>query len=168
MVPLEVLGIVQETRGHPVIILRHEDRFLPIVVGLAEAEAIQGGLMKRDLGRPMTHDLVCNLLAGLRGEIKSIVIYKLESETFYAHLNIEQKAADGTIEQVLRVDTRPSDGIAIAARLDTPIFAGEQVMDEASRDISLLNIEEDDGDEEGEDDETDDDDDEDADEEFDA
>lgn len=162
MVPLEVLGIVQETRGHPVIILRHEDRFLPIVVGLAEAEAIQAGLMKRDLGRPMTHDLICNLLAGLRGEIKSIVIYKLENETFYAHLNIEQKNADGNVEQVLRVDSRPSDGIAIAARLNTPIFAGEQVMDEASRDISLLNIEE-------EEDEGDDDvDDEDESEEFDA
>ena len=167
MVPLEVLGIVQETRGHPVIILRHEDRFLPIVVGLAEAEAIQAGLMKRDLGRPMTHDLVCNLLAGLRGEIQSIVVYKLENETFYAHLNIEQKSAEGTVEQVLRVDTRPSDGIAIASRLNTPIFASEQVMDEASRDISLLNIEE----EESEDpdvDEDEDDEDDEGDEGFDA
>jgi len=140
MIPLEILGIVQDGHSHPVVILRNEDRFLPIVVGLAEADAIQAALVQRDLGRPMTHDLICNLLAGLRGEIKSVVIYKLENETFYAHLNIEQKNASGGIEQVLRVDSRPSDGIAIAARLNTPIMAAEEVINEASRDIALLNM----------------------------
>ena len=138
MIPLEVLGIIEDR--HPVVILRHEDRFLPIVVGAAESSAIRSALIQRDLGRPMTHDLICNLLAGLRGELQSVIIYKLERETFYAHLNIEQKDANGDVEQVLRVDSRPSDGIAIACRLSAPILAAEEVMDQASQDMSVLNM----------------------------
>jgi len=151
MVPLEVLGIIEDGHHHPVVILRHEDRFLPVVVGTFESDAIRAALINRDLGRPMTHDLICNLLAGLRGEIKSVVIYKLENETFYAHLNIEQKDASGNVEQVLRVDSRPSDGIAIACRLETPVYAAEEVMDQASQDMAVLNM----GEEPDEDDDTD-------------
>jgi len=86
----------------------------------------------------MTHDLICNILAGLRGELKSVVIYKLENDTFYAHLNIEQKSADEQIEQVLRIDSRPSDGIAIACRVHCPIYAAEEVMNQAAADWSVI------------------------------
>ena len=137
-VPLEVLGVSMDSHHQPVVILRHEDRVLPIVVGLPEAEAIHAALLHRDLGRPMTHDLICNLLAGLRGDLQSVTIYKLENETFYAHLNIEQRTATGQIDQVLRVDSRPSDGIAIACRTNSPIFATQTVMDQASQDMSIL------------------------------
>ena len=105
---------------------------------LAEAEAIHLALAQKSLGRPMTHDLICNLLAGLGGELKSVSIYKLESETFYAHLNIEQKSPDGDVIQVIRVDSRPSDGIAIACRTNSPILAAQEVMDMASTDVSIL------------------------------
>lgn len=138
MVELEVLGVSSDGQHQPLVLLRHEDRVLPIMIGFPEADSITLALMGQSVGRPLTHDLICNLLAGLRGELKSVVIYKLENDTFYAHLNIEQKSTDGKVEQVLRVDSRPSDGIAIACRLRTPIFAAEEVMNQAGQDISIL------------------------------
>lgn len=150
MVELELIG-VSEGPTHPVVLLRHEDRVLPIVVGIPEANAIQVGLMEEKIGRPMTHDLVCNLLAGLRGELQSMTIYKLENDTFYAHLNVQQHSNDGQVEQVLRIDSRPSDGIAIAVRIGCPIMASTSVMDMAAQDISILNPGE--GDDDDEDDE---------------
>lgn len=140
MVEVEVLG-VSDGPNHPVVLLRHEDRVLPIVVGISEAHAIQVGVMNEKLGRPMTHDLVCNLLAGLRGELQSVTIYKLENDTFFAHLNIEQTGSEGTVEQVLRIDSRPSDGIAIAVRTKCPIYVAESVMDTAAQDMAILSPE---------------------------
>ncbi len=141
MVEVEVLG-VSDGAAHPVVLLRHEDRVLPIVVGLPEAQAIQVGLMEEKLGRPMTHDLVCNILAGLRGQLQSITIYKLENDTFFAHLNVNQMSTTGQIEQVLRIDSRPSDSIAIAVRTKCPIFVAEAVMDAAAQDVGIVESEE--------------------------
>lgn len=144
MLKLEVLGVHSDgQQPHAYVLLRHEDRVLPIVVGLREAEAIHDALIHRNVGRPMTHDLVCNLLAGLRGHLQSLLIYKLENDTFYAHLNIEQHSASGAVEQVLRVDSRPSDGIAIALRMDSPIYAAEAVMDHAAQPLAILQSPED-------------------------
>jgi hypothetical protein len=156
MIPLEVLGISSDGHSPPVVILRHEQDILPIVVGLAEADAIHAALTHRDLGRPMTHDLIRNLLAGLNGTLESVSIYKLENDTFYAHLNIEQRGGSGQVEQVLRVDSRPSDGIAIALRTESPILVAEEVMDRAKQDLSVLGgIEESDEEDEDEDEEND-------------
>jgi len=138
MVELEVLG-VHVDQHYPVVVLRDGDRILPIVVGPWEANAIQLGLLGEKIGRPMTHDLIGNILAGLRGELQSVTIYKLENDTFYAHLNIEQKTPAGQVDQFLRVDSRPSDGIAIAVRLKCPVYAAEEVMDKAGQDASILN-----------------------------
>jgi len=139
MLPLEVLGVSQaDKNGYPFVLLRHENRILPILVGMPEASAIQIVLMGETPPRPLTHDLICNLLAGLRGHLKSVHIYKLENDIFYAHLNIEQRSSSGQVEQILRVDSRPSDGIAIAIRMKAPIFAAEEVMDAASSDASIL------------------------------
>ena len=151
MVEVEVLG-VSDGAAHPVVLLRNEDRVLPIVVGLPEAQAIQVGLMEEKLGRPMTHDLVCNLLAGLRGELQSVTIYKLENDTFFAHLNVNQKGASGEVEQVLRIDSRPSDGIAIAVRTKCPIFVSDEVMDVAAQDVGIVETDESDDEEASEDD----------------
>jgi bifunctional DNase/RNase len=151
MVELEVMGVSMDGQHQPVVLLRHEDRVLPIVVGLAEAEAIHSALINRDLGRPMTHDLICNILAGLRGHLQSVTIYKLENETFYAHLNVEQRGTQGKVEQILRIDSRPSDGIAVACRTNAPIYADQQVMDLASKDMSILGVPDDDEETEGED-----------------
>ncbi len=142
MIELELLGVSSDGQLQHVVLLRHKDRVLPILVGPMEAEAIHLGLLNKKIGRPLTHDLICNLLAGLRGELRSVTIYKLENDTFFAHLNIEQKAPDGTVEQVLRVDSRPSDGIAIATRVKCPIYAAEEVLDQAGQDLSIASQEE--------------------------
>ncbi|MBI5092504.1 MAG: bifunctional nuclease family protein [Candidatus Hydrogenedentes bacterium] len=152
MVKLEVLGVHNDgQQRHAWVLLRHEDRVLPIVVGEHEAGAIHEALIHRNVGRPMTHDLICNLLAGLRGQLKSLVIYKLENDTFYAHLNIEQMNASGAVEQVLRVDSRPSDGIAVALRVDSPIYAAEAVMDQAAQPLAILGSSEEGPSDEGDD-----------------
>lgn len=151
MVELEVLGVSQaEEHSYPLVLLRHNTQVLPIVVGLPEAGAIQAGLLGERTARPMTHDLIKNLLAGLRAEVKSLTIYKLHDDTFFAHLNLEQKDAQGHVEQMLRVDTRPSDGIAIAVRAGCPIYAAEEVMDMAAQEASVLGA----GDETEDDDDT--------------
>ena len=152
MIPVDIVGVSLDGEHRPVVILRHEDRILLILVGPAEAEAIHVALIERDFGRPMTHDLICNLLAGLRGELRSVNIYKLENDTFYAFLDIEQKSVDGGVDQMLRVDSRPSDGIAIACRTKSPIFVAGEVMDEASHSASILEPAEDDEEGEEEDD----------------
>lgn len=150
LVPLEVFDIRSDGRFSTLLLLRNEERVLPIKVGIMEADAIVAALTKRDLGRPMTHDLICNLLAGLRGDLKSIVIYKIDDGTFYAHLNIEQTNADGQIDQVLRIDARPSDSIAVACRVQCPILAAEEVMEAEAVDISRLIEEEEDDEDLGE------------------
>jgi len=71
MLEVEILG-VSDGPQHPVVLLRHEDRILPIVVGIPEAHAISIGIMEEKLGRPMTHDLICNILAGFNAEVESI------------------------------------------------------------------------------------------------
>lgn len=151
MLEVEILGVSQaEEHRYPLVLLRYESRVLPILVGIPEASAIQLGLQGEKTARPMTHDLICNLLAGLRGELISVNIYKLENETFLAHLNVEQKNNNGEVEQILRIDTRPSDGIAVAVRVGCPILVAEEVMDAAAQDASILG-----GDDDEEDDEDD-------------
>ena len=91
----------------------------------------------------MTHDLISNLFAGLRARLQSVTIYKLENDTFYAHLNVQQNSAAGEVEQILRIDSRPSDGIAIAVREKCPILVATEVMDKAAQDVSILNADDD-------------------------
>ncbi len=142
MIEVEILGISQGPQ-HPVVLLRHEDRILPIVVGIPEAHAIQIGILKEPLGRPMTHDLICNILAGFNGIVHSLCIYKLENDTFFAHLNVHQLSETGDLMQVLRIDARPSDGLAVAVRQHCPIFVAESVMDKAAKDVEIPDDEED-------------------------
>lgn len=139
MLEAKILGITQlQGSGFPAVVLRHEDRVLFISIGLPEATAIQLALLGEKPPRPMTHDLICNLLAGLRVRVESVAIYKLEDQTFFAFLNMEQLDEEGNLEQVLRVDARSSDAIAVALRVACPIYVSEAVLDEAGHDASLL------------------------------
>jgi len=158
MVELELLGLNQQSEHpFPMVLMRHADRVLPIMVGPVEAHAIMSGMLEENTPRPMTHDLICNILVGLGGQVQSVNIYQLENETFYAYLNVEQRGKNGEIERIIRIDTRPSDGIAIAVRVGCPIFASEEVLDAASKDITIIQQAddeyEDDEDDEAEDDE---------------
>jgi bifunctional DNase/RNase len=110
----------------PVVLLREEggDRVLPILIGPAEAGAIAMELQGIRPHRPMTHDLIKRLILGLGGELRRVVIADLREDTYYAELEVHR---DG---EVVRVDARPSDSIAIALRLQAPIFLAETLLDQ--------------------------------------
>ena len=140
MIEVTVLGAYALDEGNaPTVLLQAGDRVLPISsVGPFEAAAISFGVRGQKPLRPMTHDLVLNILAGLRGTLKSVTVYKFEEGTFFAYLTVEQVDAAGQVEQVLRIDTRPSDGIAIAVRTGCPVAVAEEVFDAAGQDIGVL------------------------------
>ncbi|WP_202319410.1 bifunctional nuclease family protein [Archaeoglobus neptunius] len=132
MLLAEVFGLfaVKSVFGKsPVVVLRTEDgRILPIYIGIAEALSIYYALQGDIPPRPMTHDLMVDVIGKLNAKVEKIVIDDLIDNTFYARLVLKQD--DKTIE----VDARPSDSIAIALRLSCPIFVEEEVMDEAGND----------------------------------
>lgn len=110
-----------------VVILREKaaDRYLPIWIGPAEADAIAAKLQGVKLERPLTHDLLRSVVEALGSRVNSIIVYDLKNDVFYAKiiLNVD----GGQIE----VDSRPSDALALAVRVDVPIYVDESVMDKA-------------------------------------
>jgi len=139
MIEVNVLGAYAlDEENTPTVLLQAGDRVLPISVGPFEAAAISLGVRGQKPLRPMTHDLVLNILAGLRGTLKSVTVYKFEEGTFFAYLTVEQVDAAGQVEQVLRIDTRPSDGIAVAVRAKCPVFVADEVFDAAGQDVAIL------------------------------
>ena len=113
---------------------KEAERYLPIFIGPAEANAIAIKLRGEDLPRPLTHDLLRNIIEMLGASVNSIKISDLMNDTFYAKiiLNVE----DGQME----IDARPSDALALAVRVEVPIYAEESVLEKAG--ISLDKVEE--------------------------
>ncbi len=113
----------------PIIILKDKgsDSVLPIWVGIFEANAIALQIEKIGTPRPMTHDLIKNLLETLSAQVDKIVITELKDSTFFAliHLNVQGN--------IIEVDSRPSDAIAIALRAEAPIFVDEDVISKAKK-----------------------------------
>jgi bifunctional DNase/RNase len=111
----------------PIVVLRQEEgtRAIPIWIGLMEASAIAAQLEGIEPPRPMTHDLLRNAVDSLGGELKRVVVNDLRGNTFYALLEL---LCDG---ELITVDARPSDAIALALRADAPIYVDERVMAEA-------------------------------------
>lgn len=136
MVKLDVIT-VNHSEPRPHVILSNDERTLSIDVGVAEAQAIDAALKNESHSRPMTHDLICNLLIGLRGLLQSMTIYKFEDNTFLAHMNLEHVSEEGQLEQVVRIDCRPSDGIVIALRSKSPIYVTEEVLAAADQEQAL-------------------------------
>jgi len=130
MVEMELVGVrVELPTNAPIVLLREKTgdrRLLPIFIGAPEATAIAFALEDVDTPRPMTHDLIKDVLDGLGVTVSQVVVTALKDATFYAELHL---VADGTSHQV---SCRPSDAIALAARTGTPIFAVEAVLDEAA------------------------------------
>jgi bifunctional DNase/RNase len=114
-------------------------RRFPIVIGLPEAFAIERRLKGIDIARPQTHDLLSSILTTLGGRFERIEINDLQSGTFFAALVIIH---DG---QEIRIDSRPSDAIALGVANNVPIFVSEHVIEEASADDSLLGTMDDEG-----------------------
>ena len=110
-----------------VVILKEKDsdRYLPIWIGPAEADAIAVQLQEISVPRPLTHDLLRMVIDNLGASINHILVSGLESDTFYAKISISMNG------ESLDIDSRPSDAIALAVRAKAPIFAEENVMDKA-------------------------------------
>ncbi len=112
---------------HRVIILREResDRYLPIWIGPYEAEAINIELQQIEVARPLTHDLLKNVIAEMGGTILYVVVNDLRNDTFYARIVIQMDS------RRLEIDSRPSDAIALAVRARVPIYVDEDVMERA-------------------------------------
>jgi len=102
-------------------------RVLPIWIGIFEANAIALELRKISTARPMTHDLILNIIRGLEAEATKIVVTELKDNTFYATIHINTKEGE------VMIDSRPSDAIAVALRVGTPIYVVDEVIEQAGR-----------------------------------
>ena len=116
--------LVDPVNNTPIVILKdaNSDTVLPIWVGVFEASAIQMEIEKVSTPRPMTHDLIKNVLSGLDAHVHKVVVTELKDDTFYAVIWMER---DG---RIISVDSRPSDALALALRVDCPIFVDEEVL----------------------------------------
>ncbi len=118
--------IISEMQHEQIIVLKEVDgeRKFPIVIGSAEAYAIDRRLKGIMHPRPLTHDLLANVIEQLGGHIERIEINNLQEHTFYARIQIRR---DG---EVIKIDSRPSDAIALGVAGTVPIFVAEHVLDE--------------------------------------
>jgi bifunctional DNase/RNase len=129
MVELNLVGVrVELPSNQPIVLLKEQEgeRYLPIWIGAMEATAIAFALQGIVTQRPMTHDLLKNVLEETEVHVERIVITELREGTFYA---VIQLSRNGTRYEV---SSRPSDAIALAVRVNVPIFANEDVLTEAS------------------------------------
>ena len=119
---------IDENRSEQVIVLKEREgvRFLPVVIGIAEVNAIKLKLSGIDPPRPLTHDLLLRSIEELGARLKEIHIDKLENNTFHAKLVLVRNGTGET-----KVDARPSDSVALALRAGAPIYVAEEVLDEA-------------------------------------
>ncbi len=126
---MTLYGVSFEPIGKtPIVLLKtaDEERFLPIWIGHAEAAAILMKLQGATQPRPMTHDLLADVVSELRGEVVRITVTELRDNTYFARITI---VLDG---QELEIDSRPSDAIALAVRCEAQIFAADDVVEESS------------------------------------
>jgi bifunctional DNase/RNase len=124
-IEMKIRGLmVDPSTNAPIVILKDlkGDMVLPIWVGLYEANAIALEVEKATTPRPMTHDLLKNVVNGLNATVQRVVVTELKDDTFYAVLWLEQ---DG---EAVTIDCRPSDALALALRTDCPIYVNEDVL----------------------------------------
>lgn len=134
MLEMVLDGVMYDVLKRPIVILRYEDRILPILVGNAEAFAIANGMEHVEMPRPMTHDLITTILKGFQTTLKSVHVYKLEGGTFYAYLILAQENDPSADTSTIKIDCRPSDAIAIAVRMSSPVYVDEEVLRVAGQD----------------------------------
>ncbi|SKA77633.1 hypothetical protein SAMN02745704_01012 [Paucidesulfovibrio gracilis DSM 16080] len=126
MVEMQVFGLAMDEQNKaPILILKDvaEEKVLPIWIGAMEAMSISLALNNVDFPRPMTHDLLLNVLTELGVGVESVEIVRMEEGTFYAELVLGERER--------RVDCRPSDAIALAVRVEAPVFVAEEVLEQA-------------------------------------
>ena len=129
MIEMHVMGIALDTRtGSPIVVLHDLDnrKALPIWIGSAEASAIIRKIENLGVVRPMTHDLIVSVIEKVGYKLDRIEINNVEKETYYATLYLVKD------EEVIEIDARPSDAIAVAMRMNAPIFVTANVLMDGS------------------------------------
>src|SRR3974377_1756608 len=124
-VEMNIRGLIMDpTTNMPIVLLKEteSETVLPIWVGIYEANAIALEIEKVSTPRPMTHDLLRNLLVGLDTSVVKIVVTELKDDTFYAVIWVDRGG------EIISIDSRPSDAIALALRMDCPIFVEDEVL----------------------------------------
>jgi bifunctional DNase/RNase len=124
-IEVRIRGLMMDpSTNMPIVILKDvaSDAVMPIWVGLFEANAIAIEIEKVATPRPMTHDLTRNIMHYLNASLERVVINEIKDDTFYATLWLKQDS------EIISVDARPSDAIALALRADCPIYVNEEVM----------------------------------------
>lgn len=134
LIEMKVQGIARDEDGHHVVVLREGSGIgsewsnwaLPIVIGAFEANAISSHLQAIEVPRPMSHDLMSNVLEALQATVTRICVTELrDDKIFYALIHLERGG------QTFQIDSRPSDAIALAIRVGAPIFVDEDVLAQA-------------------------------------
>ena len=128
MVEVKVQGLFFDSEtNQSIVVLKDEatGRTLPIWVGLFEANAITMGIEHTWTPRPMTHDLIKNIIEGMNVSVRQITVNDLRANTFYAIISLEVNG------RLVEIDSRPSDAIALALRVKAPIFVAEKVLESA-------------------------------------
>ena len=122
--------IISEIHEQQVILLREVDgeRSFSIMIGIFEATSIDRRVKKMPSPRPLTHDLVAGVIDAMGGELRDVYISELRDHTYYAKLRIRQNG------ELIEVDSRPSDAIALAVTASVPIYVAEDVLEEACGD----------------------------------
>jgi uncharacterized protein len=129
MQEMVIYGVSFDMVGkQPIVLLKTRDgnKFLPIWIGHPEAAAILMKLQGASTPRPMTHDLVTDILGQLQAQVTRITVTELRENTFYAQITVQQDGSE------VEIDSRPSDAIALALRADAPIFAADEVIEESA------------------------------------
>ena len=129
MQQMQIYGVSFDMVGkQPIVLLKAVDtnKFLPIWIGHPEAAAILMKLQGASTPRPMTHDLVTDMLEQLDAQVTRITVTELKENTFYASITVAQNGSE------LEIDSRPSDAIALAVRAEAPIYANERVIEESA------------------------------------
>ncbi|QUV99022.1 bifunctional nuclease family protein [Chloracidobacterium sp. MS 40/45] len=126
---MKIRGLMIDPAANtPIVVLKevNGDQLLPIWVGPFEANAIAFEIEKMSPPRPMTHDLLRNLILQMDGRVRRVVVTELRNNTFYAVIELEVAG------KMLFLDARPSDAIALALRVDAPIFVHESVLESST------------------------------------
>jgi bifunctional DNase/RNase len=124
-VEMKIRGLMMDpVTNMPIVVLKdiNGNAILPIWVGIYEANAIALEIEKVSTPRPMTHDLIKILLLGMHAGIRKVVVSELKDDTFYAVIWVEKEG------ELISVDSRPSDALALALRLDCPIYVDDSVL----------------------------------------
>src|SRR5438093_86587 len=139
MQEMVIYGVSFDLVGkQPIVLLKTADgnKFLPIWIGHPEAAAILMKLQGASTPRPMTHDLVTDLLGQLDAQVVRITVTELKENTFYASITVQQDGSE------IEIDSRPSDAIALAVRAEAPIFAAADVIEESAIELAAEELNE--------------------------